>query len=99
VASIDQVTPFEFVTMDARSVMAGEAPFEEWIPDTSRIPLLVCPCGDLCCGALTVRLSRDTNGVEWSEWAWENYMDPAQPPGLQVCHERREGSDHVVETS
>ena len=83
----DQVTPFEFVTMDARSVMAGEAPFEEWIPDTSRIPLLVCPCGDLCCGALTVRLSRDTSGVEWSEWAWENYMDPAQPlPSLPVCH-------------
>lgn len=81
-----QVTPFEFVTVDARSVMAGEAPFEEWIPDTSRIPLLVCPCGDLCCGALTVRLTRDTSGVEWSEWAWEDYFEPAQPlPSLPVC--------------
>jgi len=83
----NQVTPFEFVTVDARSVMAGEAPFEDWIPDTSRIPILVCPCGDLCCGALTVRLSRDTSGVQWSEWAWENHMDPAQPlPSLPVCH-------------
>jgi hypothetical protein len=81
-----QVTPFEFVTVDARSVLAGETPFEESIPDTSRIPLLVCPCGDLLCGALTVRLSRDTNGVKWSEWAWENYVDPAQPlPSLPVC--------------
>ena len=81
-----QVTPFELTTIDARSVMAGEAPFEEWIPDTSRIPLLVCPCGDLLCGALTVRLSRDINGVEWSEWAWDNYMEAAQPlPSLPVC--------------
>jgi hypothetical protein len=31
-----QVTPFELITIDARSVMAGEAPFEEWIPDTSQ---------------------------------------------------------------
>lgn len=82
-----QVTPFELTYIDARSVMAGEAPFQEWIPDTSRIPLLVCPCGDLCCGALTVRLSRDTTGVEWSEWAWEDYMDSAEPlPSLPVCH-------------
>jgi len=67
--------------------MAGEAPFEDWIPDTSRIPLLVCPCGDLCCGALTVRLSRDTSGVQWSEWAWEDSPEPAQPlPSLPVCH-------------
>jgi hypothetical protein len=46
----------------------------------------VCPCGDLLCGALTVRLSRDINGVEWSEWAWDNYMEAAQPlPSLPVC--------------
>lgn len=25
-----QVTPFEFVTLNARSAMAAEAPFEEW---------------------------------------------------------------------
>lgn len=81
-----EVTLFELTTVDARSVLAGEAPFEEWIPDTSRIPLLVCPCGDLYCGALTVRLSRDINGVEWSEWAWENYFEPALPlPSLPVC--------------
>lgn len=87
IGSLDyQVTPFELTTFDARSVLAGEALFEEWIPDTSRIPLLVCPCGDLCCGALTVRLSRDNNSVEWSEWAWENHMDPALPlPSLPVC--------------
>jgi hypothetical protein len=81
-----QVTPFELTTIDARSILAGEAPFEESISDTSRTPLLVCPCGDLLCGALTVKLSRDTKGVAWSEWAWENYLEPAQPvPSLPVC--------------
>jgi hypothetical protein len=81
-----QITPFELTSIDARSVMAGEAPFEEWIPDASRIPLLMCPCGDLLCGALTVKLTQDINGVEWSEWAWENYLESAQPlPSLPVC--------------
>lgn len=72
-----QVTPFEFPAIDAPGVLSGQAPFDSSLDDTSRVPLLVCPCGDLACGALTVRLSKEADTVAWSRWAWENQYEPA----------------------
>ena len=81
-----EVSVFELGTVDARAVMAGETPVEDWIPDAERIPLLMCPCADLLCGALTVKLARRTDHVEWSDWAWENHTEPPVPlPSLPVC--------------
>jgi hypothetical protein len=38
-----------------------------------RVALFVCPeCGDLACGAITVRVSRNELGVRWSDFAYEN---------------------------
>lgn len=70
-----RVTPFEADSLDPVAVLSGRTPYEEWMPDADRVPLLVCSCGDLNCGALTVRLSRHDDDVEWSEWAWENYYE------------------------
>lgn len=79
------VTPFETVALDPVAVLAGQTPYEDWIPDTSRVPLLVCPCGDLYCGAVTVRMSRHHDKVEWSDWSWENYDEPLAPLSLATC--------------
>ena len=81
----DQVTPFEFPGIGADAVLRGTALFEDWLPDPSRVPILLCPCGDLCCGALTVKLTGDDSAVEWSDWAWENYYEPALSLPLPVC--------------
>jgi hypothetical protein len=38
-----------------------------------RVALFICPeCGDLACGAITVRVSRNDLGVQWSDFAYEN---------------------------
>jgi hypothetical protein len=70
-----QVTPFDRLSVDGAGVLTGAVPFDAEAEDPSRVPLLVCPCGDLMCGALTVRVSRDDQTVSWSEWAWENQYD------------------------
>lgn len=81
-----RVTPFEVGPSEAVAVLAGHIPFEDWLPDTQRIPLLVCTCGDLQCGALTVRLSRHDDQVQWSEWAWENHYEATKLlPSLPAC--------------
>ena len=33
-------------------VMSGMEPFDDWVEDLTRIPVLLCPCGDLLCGAV-----------------------------------------------
>lgn len=71
-----RATPFEFPAVDGRAVLSGRVPFESSVVDTSRVPLLVCPCGDPACGALTVRLSQEDATVVWSNWAWENQYEP-----------------------
>lgn len=54
--------------------------------DADRVPLLVCSCGDLCCGALTVMLSRHDDDIEWSQWTWQNYdEDPIVLSTLPTC--------------
>lgn len=74
-----QVTPFEFPAPDAQAVLSGRTPFDPSLHDASRVPLLVCPCGDLLCGALTVRLGEDAGATRWSDWAWEDQYAPALP--------------------
>lgn len=75
------VTLFELASVDAVSVLAGNAA-GEWMSGTSRIPLLVCGCGDPHCWALTVQLSRDASSVTWSDWAWEDHLGP--PVALRI---------------
>lgn len=42
-----------------------------------RVAVFVCPeCGDLGCGAVTVRLSVGPGAVTWSDWAWQTDYDP-----------------------
>jgi hypothetical protein len=41
-----------------------------------RVALFVCPeCGDLACGAITVLVSRNDLGVQWSDFAYDNGFD------------------------
>lgn len=48
--------------------------------DNGRIPLFVCgECGDLGCGAVTVALDMDQDRITWSQFAWENGFEPAEP--------------------
>ena len=87
---LEMVTLFELRTLHARSVLMGEGS-ESWMPGTSRIPLLVCWCGDPHCGTLTAQLTRDASGVTWSDWAWEDYLSPPAALSLptQVFEETR----------
>lgn len=69
----DQVSPFDVSPERARAALVGDAAFEDWLADAVRVPLLMCPCGDLQCGAVTVRLSRTDDAVQWTDWAWEDF--------------------------
>ncbi len=46
---------------------------------SGRVLLFVCPeCGDIGCGAITVRITRSGSDVIWSDFARENgYEDPS----------------------
>jgi len=57
----------------ARLVAAGPATLP-----SGRCELLVCPeCGDLGCGCVSCRVTRDGEFVVWSELGWEASHDPA----------------------
>jgi hypothetical protein len=46
---------------------------------SARVPVLVCEqCGDLGCGALSVRVARHGSVVTWTDWAYENGYEPAK---------------------
>lgn len=45
--------------------------------ESGRVAVLVCEqCGDVGCGAITVRISRDGPVIRWSDWASENGYEP-----------------------
>ncbi len=51
-------------------------------PDTAsgRVLLYICPeCGDLGCGAFTVRVSKTNSGYIWSDFAHENGYEDSHP--------------------
>lgn len=48
--------------------------------ESGRVPVLVCEeCGDIGCGAYAVRILRQGNTVRWTDWAYENGREPAEP--------------------
>jgi hypothetical protein len=39
---------------------------------SGRVALYLCPlCGDLGCGAISVKITRENSDILWSEFAWE----------------------------
>jgi hypothetical protein len=43
----------------------------------NRVSLFICPeCGDLGCGAITVRIERDDTGIVWRDIGYENNYEP-----------------------
>jgi len=54
--------------------LLGDAPSP--LP-TGRVPVLVCSeCGDIGCGAITVRITLEPKSVLWSDWKHENGYEP-----------------------
>jgi hypothetical protein len=54
-------------------------------PDTpeGRVLLYICPeCGDIGCGAFSVRVSRDADGYCWTDFAYDNGRDAPKPLSL-----------------
>lgn len=48
--------------------------------DAGRVALFVCgECGDLACGAVTATLRVEHDRVTWSDFAWDNGYEPAEP--------------------
>lgn len=46
---------------------------------SGRVPVLVCEeCGDVGCGAFTVRVVREGEHIKWTDWAFENGRDQAE---------------------
>lgn len=39
--------------------------------NSGRVPLYLCPCGDVYCGALTVAIDWGQEQVTWSDFGWE----------------------------
>jgi hypothetical protein len=47
-----------------------------------RVPLYICPeCGDLGCGAVTVKVEREGSNIVWRDFAFETGLD-TDPPDL-----------------
>jgi hypothetical protein len=45
--------------------------------DSGRVPVLVCEeCGDIACGAITVRILRESDRIVWTDWLYENGYEP-----------------------
>ena len=45
--------------------------------DSGRVPVLVCEeCGDIACGAITVRILREPDRIVWTDWFYENGQEP-----------------------
>ena len=61
------------VDMEVRSLL-----FCEFAGDTpsGRVALHICPeCGDFGCGVVSVKIRKDGDTVEWSEFGYENDYD------------------------
>ncbi len=55
--------------------LVGDAPGD--LPD-GRVAVYVCPeCGDLGCGAVTVRLTLAPDEVTWDDWGWQTDYEAA----------------------
>jgi hypothetical protein len=71
---------------EAIEVLQGLQPHPQLDPD--RVALLVCGvCGDLDCGALTVRLDVTASEVRWSDWRWMDHQgerDAELPSGERI---------------
>ena len=39
---------------------------------SGRVPIYLCPCGDLACGAVTVSIEEDGGTIVWSEFGRES---------------------------
>jgi hypothetical protein len=62
--------PIDSVTRDLLLLeMAGDTP-------SGRVALYICPeCGDIGCGVVSVKISRDRSDIVWSDLVWENNYD------------------------
>lgn len=48
--------------------------------ESGRVPVLVCEaCGDVGCGAITVRIVREADHIRWTDWLYENGYEPGRP--------------------
>ena len=48
--------------------------------ESGRVAVLVCEmCGDVGCGAFAVRILREGERVQWTDWAYENGYEPPRP--------------------
>lgn len=54
---------------------SGRKPNEHW-DDLDYAPVLMCPCGDPCCGAIVTRRLVESGHVTWTDWALDNFHDP-----------------------
>jgi hypothetical protein len=76
----DTITPLWLDGGSARAfatrsvqLLLGEIPGDA---PQGRVSLYVCSeCGDLGCGAVTVRLAVSEDIVEWSDWGYQNNYD------------------------
>jgi hypothetical protein len=45
--------------------------------NSGRVPVLVCEeCGDIACGAISVRILRESDRIVWTDWFYENGYEP-----------------------
>ncbi len=84
--------PIEVVSEDVERLLGnrpGDAPH-------GRVSIYVCAeCGDLGCGAVTVRLVCDSESVQWRDWGYQNnYEEDIYSDGLadlpDISFNRRE---------
>jgi len=82
----DLVTPLGWGTGEYQAITIAELlrDVQPALP-SGRTPIYVCPeCGDISCGAITVRIGREGNFITWSDFAHENGYAAARKIDAEV---------------
>jgi hypothetical protein len=74
ISDVDLISPFGWGPKELENESIAEFKLKK-ISDLSsgRIIIYICPeCGDISCGAITVRIIKDDNKIIWTDFASEN---------------------------
>ena len=77
----DYITPLGWGRIEAQAGTVEELlRRREPVLKTGRCQLYICPeCGDIGCGAVTVRIERERESIVWRDFGFENDYDEDMP--------------------
>jgi len=74
ISDVDLISPFGWGSKELENESIAEFRLKKISElNSGRIMIYICPeCGDISCGAITVRIIKDDNKIIWTDFASEN---------------------------